>query len=111
MTEIERARHTAPEKEMLVEESWHMGPSSRPPIVMQRWEQLEAGELRPRAVREELAELREQAKLLFRLANNPSLVALGLAGSTFYQEVRQGYLDAEKSLLHTVERIEAKSHD
>lgn len=111
MTEIERAKPAEPEKEMVVEESWQMRPASKPPIIMQRWEQWEVGELRPRAVREELSELREQAKLLRKLANNPNLLALGLSGSTFYQEVRQGYLDAENSLLQAVERIEAKSHD
>jgi hypothetical protein len=47
MNEFERARPPEPARQLVVEESWH---ARRPPIIMQRWEQWEACELRPRLV-------------------------------------------------------------
>ncbi|MGZ1492524.1 hypothetical protein [Brevibacterium sediminis] len=71
------------------------------------------------AVWEEVAVLDDQVITMRGLANDARLVALS-SYSTLYREVRQGYLDAENTLLQTIERvkllqtmdrIEAKSHD
>lgn len=110
MSEKDRAQPADPEKEIVMEESSPMGRLPKPPISMRRWEQPEGCELRPRAVQEELAELRKQASQLGSLANDAHLAALGRY-SAFYQEVRQGYLDAEVALRRAAERIEAKTHD
>ena len=67
-------------------------------------------QLRVRAVVEEVAELKNQMIAIRTLAGDARLVALSRY-STFYREVRQGYLDAENCLRQAVERIEAKSHD
>lgn len=91
MSENDRAKPAEPEKEIVMEESSRMGRL-------------------PNAVQEELAELRKQASQLGSLANDAHLAALGRY-SAFYQEVRQGYLDAEVALRRAAERIEAKTHD
>lgn len=62
--------------------------------------------LRPSSVKEEATALRAEADKMNACANDTNLVVLSRIESIFYQEVRLGYLNAEKALRDAAERIE-----
>lgn len=68
------------------------------------------GQLRARAVWEEVAGLEKHMVAMRTLACDARLVALS-RHSRLYREIRQGYLDAEAALRQAAERIEAETHD